>query len=124
MAIIIIMFVFTSLMGYYYQAEANTRYLFKENKTAVWVMRVIFIFSCFSGVLVNGQIIWTMGDTGAGMMAWLNIIAILLLSKKGFAILKDYEEQKKQARILHLILRNLELETKSVCGINIETNKF
>ena len=61
-------------------------------------MRIIFIFSCFSGVLVNGQVIWTMGDTGAGMMAWLNIIAILLLSKKGFALLKDYEEQKKAGK--------------------------
>lgn len=98
LAIIIIMFVFTSLMGYYYQAEANTRYLFKENKVAVWVMRIIFIFSAFSGVLVNGEIIWTMGDTGAGMMAWLNIVAILLLSKKGFALLKDYEEQKKAGK--------------------------
>ena len=61
-------------------------------------MRIVFIFSCFSGVLVNGQIIWTMGDTGAGMMAWLNIIAILLLSKKGFALLKDYEAQKKEGK--------------------------
>lgn len=95
LAIIIIMFVFTSLMGYYYQAEANVRYLLKENKVAVWIMRVVFLFSAFSGVLVNGQIIWTMGDTGAGMMAWLNIVAILFLGKKGFAILKDYEDQKK-----------------------------
>lgn len=32
------------------------------------------------------------------MMAWLNIIAILLLSKKGFALLKDYEAQKKAGK--------------------------
>ena len=32
------------------------------------------------------------------MMAWLNIIAILLLSKKGFALLKDYEDQKKAGK--------------------------
>ncbi len=98
LAIVIIMFVFTSLMGYYYQAEANVRYLFRENRTAVWAMRVVFLISAFSGVLVNGQVIWTMGDTGAGMMAWLNIAAILLLSKKGFAMLKDYEEQKKAGK--------------------------
>lgn len=97
-AIVIIMFVFTSLMGYYYQAESNVRYLFKDNKKAVWVMRAVFLFSAFSGVLVNGEIIWPMGDTGAGMMAWLNIIAILLLSKKGFALLKDYEEQRKAGK--------------------------
>ena len=29
------------------------------------------------------------------MMAWFNIIAILLLSSKACAILKDYEEQKR-----------------------------
>lgn len=100
LAIIIIMFVFTSLMGYYYQAEANVRYLFKDKKAAVLIIRGVFIFSCFSGVLVNGQIIWTMGDTGVAMMAWLNIVAILLLSKKGFALLKDYEEQKKAGKDL------------------------
>ncbi len=95
LAIVVIMFVFTSLMGYYYQAESNMRYLTHENKIGTWAMRAIFLFSAFSGVLVNGQIIWTMGDTGAGMMAWLNIIAILLLSKKGIGLLKDYEAQKK-----------------------------
>lgn len=98
LAIIIIMFVFTSLMGYYYQAEANVRYLFKDKKAAVLIIRGVFIFSCFSGVLINGQIIWTMGDTGVAMMAWLNIVAILILSKKGFALLKDYEEQKKAGK--------------------------
>jgi AGCS family alanine or glycine:cation symporter len=29
------------------------------------------------------------------MMAWLNVIAILLLTKPGVATLRDYEEQKK-----------------------------
>ncbi|MDO4275129.1 MAG: alanine/glycine:cation symporter family protein [Eubacteriales bacterium] len=97
-AVIIALFVFTSLIGYEYQAESNVIYLFKGKKAAVWAMRIIFVVSTFSGVLVNADIIWTMGDTGAGMMAWLNIIAIALLSKKGVAIFKDYEKQKKEGR--------------------------
>lgn len=97
-AVIIALFVFTSLIGYEYQAESNVIYLFKGNKAAIWVIRGVFILSTFSGVLINADIIWTMGDTGAGIMAWLNIIAIVLLSKKGFAIFKDYEEQKKQGK--------------------------
>jgi AGCS family alanine or glycine:cation symporter len=36
-----------------------------------------------------------MGDTGAGLMAWLNIIAILLMSKQAIRIVKDYDNQKK-----------------------------
>ncbi len=98
LAIIIIMFVFTSLMGYYYQAEANIRYMVKENNIAIWIIRVVFIVSCFSGVLFDGDIIWTMGDSGVGLMAWLNIAAILLLSRKGFALLRDYETQKKAGK--------------------------
>ena len=78
--------------------ERNYCYLFKGNRVSVLVMQVVFLFSAFSGVLVNGEIIWTMGDTGAGMMAWLNIVAILLLSKKAFALLKDYEEQRAQGK--------------------------
>lgn len=31
-------------------------------------------------------------------MAWLNIIAILLLAPKGFALLKDYEEQLRSGK--------------------------
>ena len=95
-AIIIVLFVFTSLIGYEYQAESNVNYLFKGKKAAVWLIRGIFILSTFSGVLVNADIIWTMGDTGAGLMTWLNIFAVALLSKKAFAIFKDYEKQKKQ----------------------------
>ncbi|MFR3030625.1 MAG: alanine:cation symporter family protein [Blautia sp.] len=64
----------------------------------MWAIRAIFVLSTFSGVLVNADIIWTMGDTGAGMMTWLNIIAIALLSKKAFAIFKDYEKQKKEGK--------------------------
>lgn len=95
-AVIIALFVFTSLIGYGYQVESNVNYLFKGSKIAVTIFRAVFVLSTFSGVLVNADVIWTMGDTGAGIMEWLNIVAIVLLSKKGFAIFRDYEKQKKQ----------------------------
>ncbi len=95
LAIMIALFVFTSLMGYYYQAESNMRYLFQGKKLGTYLMRIIFLAAVFSGVIVDGQTIWSMADVGVGLMAWINIIAILLLSKKVKAILLDYEEQKK-----------------------------
>ena len=58
----------------------------------------VFVFGSFSGALIDAEAIWTIGDTGAGLMAWLNIIAILLLSPKGFALLKDYEEQLRNGK--------------------------
>lgn len=94
-AISILLFAFTSLMSYYYQAESNMNYIFPGNKTAITVLRVLFLIASFYGVFNTGKMIWTFGDLGVGLMAWLNIIAILLLSKKAIEILKDYEEQKK-----------------------------
>ena len=38
-------------------------------------------------------------------MAWLNLIAILLLSKIALKVLKDYETQKKEGKIQYLILK-------------------
>ncbi len=92
-AISVFLFAFTSLMSYYYQAESNMSYLFPGNKNAKLIMRIIFIIAAFSGVVNTGEFIWTFGDLGVGLMAWLNIIAILILSGKGIKILKDYEEQ-------------------------------
>lgn len=95
LAIMIALFVFTSLMGYYYQAESNMRFLFKGRKEGTYLMRGIFLVAVFSGVIVDGQVIWSMADLGVGLMAWFNIVAILLMSGKVKAILKDYEQQKK-----------------------------
>jgi len=50
----------------------------------------------FCGSLVGSGIVWTLGDIGVGAMAWINIVAILLLSPQALRSLKDYERQKKQ----------------------------
>ncbi|MBQ3978477.1 MAG: alanine:cation symporter family protein, partial [Bacteroidales bacterium] len=35
----------------------------------------------------------TLGDIGVGIMAWVNVIAIILLSPKAFSALKEYENR-------------------------------
>ena len=44
----------------------------------------------------TASVAWAMGDIGVGLMAWLNIIAIILLRKPALESLKDYEEQMEQ----------------------------
>ena len=38
---------------------------------------------------------WTLGDIGVGLMAWLNIIGILVLQNAAFTALRDFERQQK-----------------------------
>jgi len=44
----------------------------------------------------TADLAWAMGDIGVGLMAWLNIVAIILLQKPAFAVLRDYEAQRAQ----------------------------
>ena len=98
LAIIIVLFVFTSMTGYCYQAESNIRYLTGNSKKAIAIARAVFLVSSFLGAIVNADAVWAMGDIGYGLMAWANIIAIALLAPKAVALLKDYEKQKKEGK--------------------------
>ena len=98
LAIIIVLFVFTSMTGYCYQAESNIRYLSGNNKKAVAAARALFIVASFLGAVVSADAMWAMGDIGYGLLGWSNIIAIALLAPKAVAILKDYEKQKKEGK--------------------------
>lgn len=98
LAIIIVLFVFTSMTGYCYQAESNIRYLTGNSKKAIAIARAVFLVASFLGAIVNADAVWAMGDIGYGLMAWANIIAIALLAPKAVALLKDYEKQKKKGK--------------------------
>jgi len=94
-------FAFTTLMAYYYYAETNLVYLFgkgKMERVLIWLLRVGLVTMVFVGPLYEASVIWAIGDTGVGAMAWINVIAILLLSPKAFKALKSYERQKKEGK--------------------------
>ncbi len=94
-------FAFTTIMAYYYYAETNLVYLFgkgRKEHVLIWVLRVLLIASVFYGSLNKAGLMWSMGDIGVGAMAWINIVAILLLSFIPFRALKDYEKQKKEGK--------------------------
>lgn len=58
-------------------------------------MRILTIAATFYGTQVSGSLAWSITDLGYGIMAWMNLAAILMLLKVGIAVLKDYERQKK-----------------------------
>ena len=69
-----------------------------SEKVVIRILQVIFISAVLFGSLKEASVIWSLGDIGVGMTAWINIIAILLLSPKTFKILKDYERQKREGK--------------------------
>ena len=68
----------------------------KNENRLIYLLRIVFVASVLFGSLKEAGIIWSLGDMGVGMMAWINIIAILLLSPIAIRALRDYERQQKQ----------------------------
>lgn len=96
-AVSLFFFAFTTIMAYYYIAETNVAYFEKDEKQKwmITVLRIMMLVSTFYGAVNTAMLAWGLGDIGVGVMAWLNIIAILLLTKPALKALKDYERQKK-----------------------------
>ncbi|MBN2796335.1 MAG: alanine:cation symporter family protein [Clostridia bacterium] len=98
-AIALLFFAFTTLLAYYYYAESNVAYLakkIKNHKVVFNVTRVVLLGMVVVGSINSAGTVWALGDVGVGIMAWLNIIAIIILTKPGVATLRDYEKQKAQ----------------------------
>ncbi|WP_024889467.1 alanine/glycine:cation symporter family protein [Luteimonas huabeiensis] len=96
-AIALFFFAFTTIMAYYYMAETNLTYVsgHKVKPLARLALRLALVGMTIFGSVRTAEMAWTFGDLGVGAMAWLNIVAILLLQKPALLALRDYEAQKK-----------------------------
>lgn len=91
-------FALTTIVGWYFFAEANVKFLFGRNKLFVQSFRVISIFFLVLGPTLGGDFIWTLADLFMGLMALPNIIGLALLRKKTTACLNDYIAQSRAGR--------------------------
>jgi AGCS family alanine or glycine:cation symporter len=99
-AIALFFFAFTTLLAYYYIAETNVAYIRRTIRFPgeLTVLKLVLMASVFYGTVRSADLAWALGDIGVGLMAWLNIIGILILLFMGspaIKALKDYEKQKK-----------------------------
>ena len=41
----------------------------------------------------QAQTAWNLGDIGVGLQAWINVIVLILLSREGFRMLREFEKK-------------------------------
>ena len=95
-AICILLFAFSSVVGNYYYGQSNIEFMCGENKTILNVYRCLVIGMVLFGAVARVELVWNLADLFMGLMAILNMIAIALLGKIAFKALDDYRSQKKQ----------------------------
>jgi len=99
-AVALFFFAFTTVLAYYFIAENNVSYINRTIKIPAlrFLLKLVMMTAVFYGTVAQPSAAWGMGDIGVGIMAWLNIVGILIIffiSKPAIKALKDYEAQQK-----------------------------
>ncbi|MFB6348926.1 alanine/glycine:cation symporter family protein [Moraxella sp. ZJ142] len=92
LAAILFVFAFSTIIGNYAYAESNMQFL-KNNPLVLLVFRILVLGFVYFGAVVKVDVVWDMGDLTMGTMAFINLIAIVLLSRYVFMMVKDYQSQ-------------------------------
>ncbi|OKH75967.1 sodium:alanine symporter [Mycobacterium sp. SWH-M1] len=108
-AVSLAFFCITTIIAYYYMAETNLRFLLGRFATAqvplvrgslgattTMLLQALILVSVTMGAVSTASDAWVLGDIGVGLMAWLNILGIIVLQQPAYKALWDYEKQKQQ----------------------------
>lgn len=95
-ALAILMFAYSSMIGNYYYGEANIRFM--TNRPIV--LTVYRILSggvmVMLGALLSLNTVWSIIDFCMALLTACNLVAIILLGKYVFRLLDDYTSQRQQ----------------------------
>ena len=95
--ICILLFAFSSIIGNYYYGETNIQFI-SDKKIYLYLYRILVAAMVLFGSIASMDLVWNLADVFMGLMAILNLIAIVMLSKIAISALNDYITQKKSGK--------------------------
>jgi len=111
-AVAILLFAFTTVLGWSHYGCKSFEYLFGEKATKFY--RVFFVLMIVSGSLMTSSIAWDISDTFNGMMMIPNLIGVVSLSPMVIKITQNYIDRKIKKKDVEPVLSydaNIQAET-------------
>ncbi|MGH1428373.1 MAG: alanine/glycine:cation symporter family protein [Arenicella sp.] len=93
-AIALVVFAFTTIIGWSYYGERCWQYLFKAKSIVVY--RVIWVIAIVWFSIQKVDFVWNLSDTFAGLMALPNLVGLIMLSPIIFKLTKEYFNRSKE----------------------------
>ena len=87
-AIAILLFAYSTVLGWSHYGTTACRYLFGEK--GVWPYRIFFVVLVLGGSVMEAQLAWDISDTFNGLMMIPNLIGVLVLSPQVAKCTKNY----------------------------------
>ncbi len=92
-AIALLIFTFTTILGWSYYGEKCWIYL--AGRKTVLPFRILWVLAVFGGAVFQLDFVWLLADTLNALMALPNLVALLLLSPVVLKLTKDYFDKNK-----------------------------
>ena len=95
-AIAVLLFAFTTVLGWSHYGSKAVEYLFGTG--GVKVYRVIFVLMMVSGAVMTSSLAWDISDTFNGFMMVPNLIGVIALTPVVVKITRNYTARKLQGK--------------------------
>ena len=103
-AIAVMLFAFSTVLGWSHYGTKACEYLFSEKYTIIY--RIIFVIAIFGGAVMGDNLAWEIADTLNGMMMIPNLIGVLVLSPVVYRITQNYVDRKLKGKDIEPMLSN------------------
>ena len=98
-AVALFFFAFTTILNQCYSTACSVSYFFADKgHEPKWVTKVcygVFCLAAVYGSVIAANRAWDLGDTGLGLIVWINYLFLLLSCPVAIKLLRDFESQQK-----------------------------
>ncbi len=105
-AIAIMLFAFSTVLGWSHYGTKACEFLFGEKYTIIY--RVIFVAAIFGGAVMGDNLAWDIADTLNGMMMIPNLIGVIALAPTVMRITSNYVARKLRGKDVEPMISNWE----------------
>ncbi|MFI3325299.1 MAG: alanine/glycine:cation symporter family protein [Clostridia bacterium] len=119
-AIAVLLFAFSTVLGWSYYGTKAWEYLFGTKSTIIY--KVVFVLFIFVGATMSLDLAWDISDTFNGLMAIPNLIGVLALSPLVLKITKNYVARHfKNSKVEPMLNNNPEIQKTEIADMEKES---
>ncbi len=94
-ALALLLFVFSSIMYNYFLGENALDFFARDNKLVFTIFRIMTLGFVFIGANINLAAAFGFADAAMGLLALVNLFALVLLFPIGLRVMRDFDAQRR-----------------------------
>lgn len=96
-AVAVFLFAFSSQVFFFYVASTNLVFLLQGKSSKFWesMLKLGALAISFIGCTLDPSMMWALGDVGYGLLTWLNMAVLVIMTPVVAKVVRDFDRQRK-----------------------------